>query len=147
MSTRRSSKKSTRRQNDEAGVSRKQDMPARSLQPMAVSSSLDSIYISPRTPKTPRTMQNGSADPEEVELTLLDDDERRRAAEGLDADVEEDPYSVKRPISPKDKRAIILLCVLCEFPTRRLLQFSLNFGGIRPHTRSSSEPLYQINLF
>jgi PAT family acetyl-CoA transporter-like MFS transporter 1 len=88
-------------------------MPATPLNPMAVSSSLDSIFISPRTPvaRSPRTNQNGNAD-DDVELSLLGEDERRLAAAGLD---EDDPYTTKRPLSSKDKRAMVLLCVLCKF--------------------------------
>jgi len=83
------------------------------LEPMAKTSSLDSIFISPRTPRTPR-VQNGSADSEEIELSLLDEEERLRAAEGLEVAEEEDVYAAKRPMSSKDKRAMVLLCILCK---------------------------------
>jgi hypothetical protein len=91
-------------------------MPARSLNShMAMSSSLDGIFISPRTPvaRPFRPPQNGNPDSEEVELSLLGEAERRQAAVGLDEDDEVD-YNSKRPISSKDKRAMILLCVLCK---------------------------------
>ncbi|RDB29639.1 hypothetical protein Hypma_015130 [Hypsizygus marmoreus] len=79
---------------------------------MAVSSSLSSIHISPRTPKTPKTLRMGLDDAEEgVELSLLGEDERRQAARDLD-EVEEEISSHKRPISAKDKRGMVLLCVL-----------------------------------
>jgi hypothetical protein len=81
---------------------------------MAVSSSLESIFVSPRTPKTPRTAQNGDTDTDEVELALLGDEERERAAVGVDGD-EVDTQTTKRPLSTKDKKAMVLLCVLCEY--------------------------------
>ena len=81
---------------------------------MAVSSSLQSIFISPRTPKTTRSVQNGDADSDEVELALLGDEEREHAAMGLDIE-DIDTHAVKIPLSPKDKRAMVLLCVLCEY--------------------------------
>jgi len=89
------------------------DMPTTPLNSMGVSSSLDSIFISPRTPvaRTPRNFRNGHADAE-VELSLLGDDERRQAAEGLDSD--DVDYTAKHPLSAKDKRAMVLLCVLCK---------------------------------
>lgn len=81
---------------------------------MGVSSSLESIFILPRTPKTPRTAQNGGTDSEEVELALLGDEERERAAVGVDSDEVDNP-ATKRPLSTKDKKAMVLLCVLCEY--------------------------------
>lgn len=82
---------------------------------MAVSSSLDSIHVTPRTPITARSRaglyENGE-NLEEVELSLLGDEERRQAARGLEE--EELGYDPKRPISTKDKKAMVLLCVLCE---------------------------------
>jgi PAT family acetyl-CoA transporter-like MFS transporter 1 len=87
-------------------------MPATPSTPVAISSSLDSIFISPRTPvaRTPRHLQNGIDEADELELRLLGDEERRQAATGLD----EEDYTYKRSISAKDKRAMVLLCVLCE---------------------------------
>ncbi|KAF9458749.1 acetyl-coenzyme A transporter 1-domain-containing protein [Collybia nuda] len=77
--------------------------------PMAVSSSLNSIHISPRTPKTPRM---GLDDAEEgVELSLLGEEERQQASRGLD-DSEDAPTSLKKAIGAKDKRAMVLLCIL-----------------------------------
>ncbi|PFH54736.1 hypothetical protein AMATHDRAFT_52526 [Amanita thiersii Skay4041] len=75
---------------------------------MAVSSSLNSIHISPRTPKTPRAIPED--DEENVELSLLDDEQRREAAQDLDED--EHTRQSKRKISAKDKRAMVLLCIL-----------------------------------
>jgi hypothetical protein len=86
------------------------------LDSMAVSSSLDSIYISPRTPRTPRSARIGLNDNvEEVELSLLSDEERLQAGDGLGlADMGGVEYDAKRPISSKDKRGMVLLCVLCS---------------------------------
>jgi hypothetical protein len=89
---------------------------------MAVTSGLSTIHIAPRTPKTPRTTWNAGEEneTEEVQLSLLGEDERRQAAQGL-GETEEQGYSVelesKRPVSAKDKRAMILLIVLCEILT------------------------------
>lgn len=81
---------------------------------MAVSSSLNSIHISPRTPKTPRTPRMGFDDAEEgVELSLLGEEERRQASRDID-DAAESISASKRPIGAKDKRGMVLLCVLCK---------------------------------
>ncbi|KAG6866243.1 hypothetical protein C0991_006830 [Blastosporella zonata] len=79
---------------------------------MAMSTSLNSIQINPRTPKTPRSPRVGIDDAEEgVELSLLGEEERRQAARDLD-EVEEEANSHKKPIGAKDKRNMVLLCVL-----------------------------------
>lgn len=91
--------------------------------PRGQTTSLESISIQPRTPKTSRS--NGDpfwhaeeADPsDEVELSLLGDDERLQAAQGMSLE-EEQVYSThpeKRPMSTKDKRAIALLVILCDY--------------------------------
>lgn len=86
-------------------------------EPMAVTSSLNSIHISPRTPKTPRATM-GMGDEDDVELELLNEEERVQSARdfgyanGASAAEQEDIS--KRPISPKDKRNMVLLCVLCS---------------------------------
>jgi hypothetical protein len=73
---------------------------------MATSTSLSSMHISPRTPKSPRI---GLYDAEEgVELSLLGEEERHETLRG----VEDIPS--KRPIGAKDKRGMVLLCVLCK---------------------------------
>lgn len=77
---------------------------------MAVSSSLQNTHISPRTPKANRTFEDVEDD---MELSLLGEEERRQAAEGLE-DVSLRNVS-KKPMSSKDKRAMVLLCVLCKF--------------------------------
>lgn len=83
--------------------------------PMAVSSSLNSIHISPRTPRTPRTHLE-AGDEDDVELELLNEEERVQSARhfGDDASISEEEDISKKPISPKDKRNMVLLCVLCK---------------------------------
>jgi hypothetical protein len=60
-------------------------------------------------------MQNGDVDADEVELALLDEEARERAAVGVD--VEDAASLAAKPavLSPKDKRAMVLLCFLCEY--------------------------------
>ncbi|KAK2461703.1 hypothetical protein APHAL10511_006166 [Amanita phalloides] len=74
---------------------------------MAVSSSLGSIHISPRTPKTPRIARD---DDESVELSLIQGDERSES--GFELEQEEGIMETKHKISAKDKRGMVLLCVL-----------------------------------
>ena len=93
--------------------------------PRAQTTSLESIAISPRTPRPPHAPPNGATgyNPEdgessngadEVEMSLLGEDERREAADGLTLEEEQEYLSPeKRPTSAKDKRAIALLIVLC----------------------------------
>jgi MFS transporter, PAT family, solute carrier family 33 (acetyl-CoA transportor), member 1 len=81
---------------------------------MAVTSSLNAIQISPRTPKTSHP---DMGDEDDVELSLLNDAERQSARafliEGHSlSDVTSD---TKQNISAKDKRGMVLLCVLCEY--------------------------------
>ncbi|RXW17422.1 hypothetical protein EST38_g8445 [Candolleomyces aberdarensis] len=76
---------------------------------MAVTSSLNSIHISPRTPKTPRNAVEDEDD--DVELELLNEEERRLAERDIDEPVEHESHA-KKPISAKDKRSMVLLCVL-----------------------------------
>nr|VWO97734.1 N/A [Ganoderma boninense] len=88
----------------------------------AVATSLESIEIVPRTPRTPATSRrphgHGGRTPDdvnEVELSLLNEDERRAAAADLTIE-EEQAYLAqadgKRPISARDKQAIVLLIIL-----------------------------------
>lgn len=87
--------------------------------PMAVTSGLNAIHIAPRTPRTPRTQWNGGDedDTQDVELSLLDEEERNQAARGL-GEAEELGYitesDAKHPISAKDQRGMALLVILCE---------------------------------
>jgi len=82
---------------------------------MAVSSSLHSIHISPRTPKTPRAFRGDPIDETEegVELSLLNEEERHQAVRDVD-DAQELNGNLKHFISAKDKRNMVLLCVLCK---------------------------------
>ncbi|CAA7259985.1 unnamed protein product [Cyclocybe aegerita] len=83
-------------------------------EPMAVTSSLNSIHISPRTPKTPRPNNMGD-DEDDVELTLLNEDERVRSARNFlddESSVSEAEHDMKPTISAKDRRGMVLLCVL-----------------------------------
>lgn len=87
---------------------------------MAVSSSLNNMHISPRTQRTQRNV-----DEEDVELSLLGEDERYQAGRGLD----DGGNSVsKQPISAKDKRAMVLLCILCKFEVYIMPSFELILG-------------------
>lgn len=95
----------------------------RSIEPVAMSSSLNSIRISPRTPKTSRPATHD----EDVELTLLDEEERLRSATGFqdeDSSVLDSDTDLKKPISANDKRQMVLLCVLCQ-----LVCLSMMCGG------------------
>ncbi|KAH7929383.1 hypothetical protein BV22DRAFT_1029629 [Leucogyrophana mollusca] len=82
----------------------------------AVSSSLDSIRISPRTPTAMRTVRRSTdvGDSEEVELSLLDEEERSRAARDLnDGEVLGHlDAAKKKPLSNRDKKAMVLLIIL-----------------------------------
>lgn len=94
--------------------------------PHAQTTSLESISIQPRTPKTPRANGVNGWTPadadaiDEVELSLLGEDERREAAHGLSLEEEQAYLSQadKKPMSTKDKRAIALLIILCELCER-----------------------------
>lgn len=126
-------------------------MPPKSLlDPMAISSSLDSIHISPRTPKTPRTPRIGmNGNREEVELSLLGEEERRLAAQGLDDEGElgyGGGYESKRPAPNKDRKEMILLSVLCEFTFSKLCIIFVKFPVNRPYSRGSSEFLLRHRL-
>ncbi|KAJ6519370.1 acetyl-coenzyme A transporter 1-domain-containing protein [Mycena sanguinolenta] len=76
----------------------------------AVSSSMNGITVSPRTPKFSHRMGRGDEAGDEVELSLLGEDERQQAANGMD--VEEQPLHEQHSLSSEDKRAMVLLCVL-----------------------------------
>jgi hypothetical protein len=86
---------------------------------MAVTSGLNAIHIAPRTPKNVKGQWSGGddVDTQEVELSLLDEDDRRQAAVGL-GETEEQGYvgghDVKHPMSTKDQRGMALLIILCE---------------------------------
>lgn len=83
------------------------------------SSSLDTVRIIPRAQKTPNAAMKewDASDENDVELSLLDANERHEASNGFvvaEEDYGGDPES-RRPLSSKDKRAMVLLVFLCEF--------------------------------
>ncbi|KAG6812057.1 hypothetical protein H0H92_004588 [Tricholoma furcatifolium] len=82
---------------------------------MAVSSSLNSIQINPRTPKTPRSPRVPFEDREGVELTLLGEEERDEATRDLD-DVEDEVSPRKASIGAKDKWNMVLLYLIQGVP-------------------------------
>jgi hypothetical protein len=96
--------------------------PVQVLSP-GISTSLDSVQITPRTPRAVRPKYAEvddsliGGDEEDVEMSLLSGDERSRAEAGFTNGngYLEDKH--KSPIiSPEDKRAMALLCVLCAWP-------------------------------
>ncbi|TFL03674.1 MFS general substrate transporter [Pterulicium gracile] len=84
---------------------------------MAVSTSLDSVRVTPRTPR-PDSNGNGrdkEADGEVdgVEMSLLSEEERRRAAAGLEDEMTLlGGPAVKKGLTKQDRAGIVLLCVL-----------------------------------
>ena len=96
------------------------EMPRPPVLSPGVSTSLDSVQITPRTPRAVRTKYEEASDSlvaedvEEVEMSLLSGDERSRVEHGFtngDGYLED---KHKAPIiSLEDKRAMVLLCVLC----------------------------------
>jgi len=102
------------------GISDKTIRGKSSKETMAVSSSLHNNHISPRTFKSPRDYVDGSED--DVELSLLGEADRQQALPGLEDDILPPRSSEKRPMSTKDKQAMVLLCVLCESHTTGWLQ-------------------------
>ncbi|TCD66777.1 hypothetical protein EIP91_000968 [Steccherinum ochraceum] len=87
-------------------------MPQRS--PRALSTSLESIQIYPRTPKTPRSGDSRYAPEDaidEVELSLLNDDERLEDDRILEEEMGR-LAPTRKPISQKDKRSMGLLVIL-----------------------------------
>lgn len=98
------------------------EMPRSLVLSPGISTSLDSVQITPRTPRIVRPNYAEvddslvSGDAEEVEMSLLSRDERSRAEPGFtngDGYLED---KQKAPIiSLEDKRAMVLLCVLCAW--------------------------------
>ena len=95
-------------------------MPRSHIHNPGVSTSLDSVQVTPRTPRTARHDSDdtdadyvvGSRSAEEVEMSLLGEDERRHADAGF-ADYTDAKH--KAPLSSEDKRAMVLLCTLCAW--------------------------------
>ncbi|KAJ7033133.1 acetyl-coenzyme A transporter 1-domain-containing protein [Mycena alexandri] len=86
------------------------------------STSFQNSALSPRTPRfSPRTPRSAVYTKfvagldglgEEDELALLDEDDRRQYAEGLEVDDGFGTINRNKPVSSEDKRAMVLLCVL-----------------------------------
>jgi PAT family acetyl-CoA transporter-like MFS transporter 1 len=95
-------------------------MPRPHIPSPGITTSLDSVQITPRTPRFARRKHDDvdadyvvrSGSTEEVEMSLLAEDERRRADAGFEeyADAKH-----KAPLSSEDKRAMALLCTLCAW--------------------------------
>jgi len=86
-----------------------------------ISTSLQNVQITPRTPRVLRPKPEadadadhfvGGADSEEVEMSLLAEEERARAGAGFADENGRLEAKHKVPLSPEDKRAMVLLCVL-----------------------------------
>jgi len=98
-------------------------LPRQPLLSPGISTSLDSIQITPRTPRAFRPDYGpddpdadkfvGGVDAEEVEMNLLGEDDRRRAHPGFADGNGHLGIKHKAPLSLEDKRAMALLCVLC----------------------------------
>ncbi|KAF8500425.1 acetyl-coenzyme A transporter 1-domain-containing protein [Russula emetica] len=94
-------------------------MPRSPVLSPGISTSLDSVQITPRTPRAVRPKYAEvddsliGGDEEDVEMSLLSGDERSRAEAGFTNGngYLEDKYK-SSIISPEDKRAMVLLCVL-----------------------------------
>lgn len=94
------------------------EMPRGHIPKPGVTTSLDSVQVTPRTPRTMRGDIDdadadyviGSRSAEEVEMSLLGDEERRHADAGFAEHTKH-----KAPLSSEDKRAMVLLCVLCTW--------------------------------
>jgi len=84
-----------------------------------VSTSLDGVQITPRTPRGVRPRYADvddllvGVDAEEVEMNLLSGDERSRAEPGFADGNGHIEAKHRAPLSLEDKRAMVLLCVLC----------------------------------
>ncbi|KAI0318800.1 MFS general substrate transporter [Amylostereum chailletii] len=126
------------------------------LRSPAVSTSLDSIQILPRTPRSARMDGAGRADDDdEVELSLLGEEERR--ADGFGEVEEARGEKEKKSISGEDKRAMVLLSVLYLIQGRRkswiipmqmligslMLWMSFNAEELMEH---ASEHVYQLTF-
>lgn len=93
-------------------VSSLQDMPGSHPpgEARGIASSMNTVRVQPRTH---RQSVHGT---DEVELTLLGEDEQRQAAVGVSNGDSVRMGRQKLPMSAKDKRSMGLLCILCEFP-------------------------------
>ncbi|KAH9026321.1 acetyl-coenzyme A transporter 1-domain-containing protein [Lactarius deliciosus] len=91
------------------------EMPRPHIVNPGLSTSLDGVQITPRTPRSTRLNHEdadtdyvvGGGSAEEVEMSLLGEDERRSADAGFAEYADH-----KAPLSSEDKRAMALLCIL-----------------------------------
>ncbi|KDQ54907.1 hypothetical protein JAAARDRAFT_38023 [Jaapia argillacea MUCL 33604] len=116
------SQRRTRKSNSPQPQKRGMTLPQNGHKTMA--SSIDTVQILPRAPRTTRGRDRvawpsgDGEDVDEVELSLLEEEDKRQAEMGLTngMDSEERGFKTKeldvRPLSPHDKRAIALLIVL-----------------------------------
>lgn len=77
---------------------------------LGTTSSMDTVRVQPRAP---RRSIHGT---DEVELTLLEEDEQLQAAVGVSGDDSARVDRPKLPMSARDKRSMVLLCILCKIP-------------------------------
>jgi len=118
-------------------------LPRQPILSPGISTSLDSIQITPRTPHAVRPDYDDTeadkfvsgVDAEEVEMTLLAEDERRRAHPGFADGNGHLGIKHKAPLSLEDKRAMALLCVLCTSLSSPFLVRRLHIADLarRPH--------------
>lgn len=92
------------------------------------SSSLQRNQASIRPPHSANGHDYGGEEEEEVELSLLGEQERRQAALGVDTeDMEEVSEKMKAPLSRKDKQAMTLLIILCTLLSNGICQALAEF--------------------
>ena len=116
----RQRKRHTRQSPVSSQVQHSDEMPRPRIHSPGVTTSLDSVQVTPRTPRTARRDHGdadadyliGSRSAEEVEMSLLGEDERRHADAGF-AEYADTKY--KTPLSLEDKRAMALLSILCAW--------------------------------
>lgn len=145
MSTSSTSKHKPRRRQTQKEKTPTKDSDPMPRTPRAHATSLETIEVLPRTPITSRTPRRGyaawSADEdghaEEVELSLLGEEDRRQAASDLTLEEEQAYLSQadgKRPFSSRDKRAIVLLIILCASSLALIARPILNADCTRAQT-------------
>jgi hypothetical protein len=105
------------------------------FQNVALSPRTPRFPLTPRfTPQTPRStvyrkfeagLDGLGEEEDEAELRLLGEDERRQYAEGLDDGFGSITRTHPGPVSAEDKRAMVLLVVLCTLFSRQATPHSL----------------------
>jgi PAT family acetyl-CoA transporter-like MFS transporter 1 len=105
---------STRRRHQGSPKTPARNMAANSDSPHPRSSSLQRNQANIRPLHSANGHNYGREEEDEVELSLLGEQERRQAALGVDsADVEQVREKPNIPLSTKDKKAMALLIILC----------------------------------